>query len=236
MPAPGVVEAASTALLRWVGGAGLTARSGPPTAGAPSASKGPDGPGPKKADVHVWLIGLLPEQGLRPVTGVDPVRFRMRFLLATARADDVATLDLLLTVAAAGPHLPVFDEVPAHVWQSAGVPARPAFCVDVPGHLDRSRPVAPRVTAPLRIDTLPIRPLAGVVLGPRDTPVPGMRVESADRTQVAYTGADGRFVLDGLPAGRDVRLRLSGRGLLFHHNVTADAAAPAVIRCEIKEA
>ncbi|MGI5177251.1 carboxypeptidase-like regulatory domain-containing protein [Dactylosporangium sp. CA-152071] len=231
MPEPGIVETATTALLRWVGGAGLSARQGPPSGDTKS-----DGKGAKPADVHVWLTALLPEQGMRPTTGLEPVRFRMRFLLATARADDVAALDRLLSATTTGPHRPVFDEVPAHVWQSSGVPARPAFYVDVPGRLDRPAPATPRVTAPLRIETVPLRPLSGVVLGPRDTPLAGMRVESADRTEVTYTGADGTFVLDGLPADRPARLRLSGRGLRFHHTVTADAASPAVIRCEIKEA
>ena len=232
MPDPGIVEAASTALLDWVGGAGLTARPGPPDDRAGDrADDRADRP-----DVHVWLVALLPEQGLRPNAGLDPIRFRMRFLLATARADDVAALDRLLTATTTGTHLPVFDEVPAHVWQSSGVPARPAFYVDVPGRLDRPVPVVPRVTAPLRIDTVPVRPLSGVVLGPRRTPLPGMRVETIDGTAVTYSGADGTFVLDGLPAGRATTLRLSGRGLRFHHNVTADAALPAVIRCEIKEA
>jgi hypothetical protein len=224
MPEPGIVEAATTALLHWVGRAGLSARPGPPGGGAAT----------RPADVHVWLVALLPEQGLRPSVGLDPIRFRMRFLLAAARADDVAALDRLLAATTAGTYLPVFEEVPAHVWQ--GVPARPAFFVDVPGHLDRAVPVAPRVTAPLRVDTVPMRPLPGVVLGPRGTPLAGMRVETTDGTAVAYSDADGAFVLPGLPAGRATRLLLSGRGLRFHHNVTADAALPAVIRCEIKEA
>lgn len=225
MPDPGIAEAATTALLDWVGGAGLSARPGPP---GDAAAEGPD--------VHVWLVALLAEQGMRPNVGLDPVRFRMRFLLAPARAGDVAALDRLLAATTTGPHRPVFDEVPAHLWQSLGVPARPAFFVDVPGHLDRPVPVPSRVTAPLRIDTVPMRPLSGVVLGPRDMPLAGMRVETTDGTSATYTGADGTFVLDGLPAGRVTRLRLSGRGLRFHHNVTADAALPAVIRCEIKEA
>lgn len=226
MPDPGIAEAATTALLDWMGSAGLSARPGPPGGAGDRAAH--------RADVHVWLVALLPEQGMRPNVGLEPIRFRMRFLLATARADDVATLDRLLAATTTGTYLPVFGEVPAHVWQ--GVPARPAFYVDVPGHLDRPVPVAPRVTAPLRIDTVPVRPLPGVVLGPRGTPLAGMRVETTDGTPVTHSGTDGTFVLDGLPAGRTVRLLVSGRGLRFHHNVTADAALPAVIRCEIKEA
>lgn len=140
MPGPGLVEATITALLDWAGGTGLPARPGPPSA-TPS----------DQAGVRVWLFALLPEQELRPGNGFEPLRLRMRFLLTTERADDVAALDTLLSASVHGPFAAVFEAVDAEIWHLLGVPPRPAFFTDVVGHLDRPAPVRPRVASPLRV-------------------------------------------------------------------------------------
>jgi hypothetical protein len=145
MADPGPIEATTEALLRWVGGIGLSARHGPP-----AAQEDPP-------DVHVWLVELLPEQELRRGSGgtSEPVRFRMRYLLTTGRPDDLGTLDRLLSATVHGPFHAVFDSVPVDVWQLLGTPPRPAFFTDVVGHLDRPLPVRPRVAGPLRVVITP---------------------------------------------------------------------------------
>ncbi|MGI5240974.1 carboxypeptidase-like regulatory domain-containing protein [Dactylosporangium sp. CA-139066] len=218
----GVISATTGALLRWAAGAGLTAVAGPPAAESP-------------APAYCWLLALLPEQELRPGTGANPVRLRLRYLLCAGRPDDLEPLDRLLEASIGGPYQPVFEPVPEQIWSAVHVAPRPAFYVDVVARLDRPRPPAPRVTAPLRLDTAPMRAVAGVVLGPGDVPVPGLRVETGDGLAAAHTDGAGRFTLPGLPADRPITLRLTGRGRQFHHQVPADDPRPAVIRCEFRE-
>lgn len=218
----GVVSATTGALLRWVGETGLTVAPGPPVEAAP-------------VQVYCWLLALLPEQELRPGAGANPMRLRLRYLLCAGRPGDLEPLDRLLQAAVGGPYPPVFDEVPAGLWQAAGAAPRPAFHVDVVAHVDRPQPAAPRVSEPLRLRHAAVRELAGVVLGPGGVPLPGMRVETGDGLAAAYTDGAGRFVLPGLPADRPLALRLSGRGRQFHHQVPADDPRPAVIRCEFRE-
>ncbi|GAA2396111.1 carboxypeptidase-like regulatory domain-containing protein [Dactylosporangium salmoneum] len=216
----GVISATTGTLLRWAGGTGLTVAAGPPAAEDP-------------ADVYCWLLDLLPEQELRPGTGANPVRLRLRYLLCAGHPGDLDSLDRVLAASVGGPYAPVFEPVPPGLWAAAGVAPRPAFQVDVAVRLDRPRAVAPRVTVPLRLVDAPVREVAGTVLGPGDVPVPGLRVESADGLAATHTDGAGRFALPGLPAGRPVTLRLSGRGRQFHHQVPADDPRPAVIRCEL---
>ncbi|GAA4250211.1 carboxypeptidase-like regulatory domain-containing protein [Dactylosporangium darangshiense] len=223
----GVISATTGALLRWAAGTGLTVAAGPP----------PPEPVPKgqAAQAHCWLLALLPEQELRPGAGANPVRLRLRYLLCAARPGDLEPLDRLLVACVGGLYQPVFEAVPAPLWAAVGAPPRPAFFVEVVVHVDRPRPAVPRVTEPLRLHAVALREVAGVVLGPGDVPLPGMRVEAGDGLAAADTDAGGRFVLPGLPAGRPFTLRLSGRGRRFHHQVPADDPRPAVIRCEFRE-
>jgi hypothetical protein len=218
----GVISATTGALLRWAAGTGLTVAAGPPVDDQP-------------AQAYCWLLALLPEQELRPGTGANPVRLRLRYLLCAGRAGDLGPLDRLLAASVGGPYPPLFEPVPEQIWASAHAAPRPAFYVDVVAHLERPRTPAPRVTERLRLQTAPMREVAGVVLGPGDVPVPGLRVETGDGLAAVHTDGNGRFVLPGLPADRPLTLRLSGRGRQFHHQVPADDPRPAVIRCEFRE-
>jgi hypothetical protein len=232
----GVISATTGALLRWASGAGLTAAAGPPLADPPaSATSAGARPAHPPAQALCWLVALLPEQELRPGSGMNPMRLRLRYLLCAGRAGDLETLDRLLAATVGGPYAPVFEPVPAQLWAAVDATPRAAFYVDVVAHLERPRPPVPRVTEPLRLDAVPLRQVAGVVLGPGDVPLPGMRVETGDGLAAAHTDGAGRFVLPGLPAGRPLTLRLTGRGRQFHHQVPADDPQPAVVRCEFRE-
>ncbi|WP_426513857.1 carboxypeptidase-like regulatory domain-containing protein [Dactylosporangium sp. McL0621] len=220
MPASGVIPAATEELLAWARAAGLTVASGPPAG--------------DRSQVYLWLLGLLPEQQLRPGEGVAAVRLRLRYLCCAGRPDDLASLDRLLQATVGGPHPAVFEPVPAELWLSAGLAPRPAFHLDVVARLERPVRAVPRVTAPLQLRTAPMATLHGTVLGPGGVPLPGMRVETADGRVGAETDRAGRFALPGAVAGGPVALRLSGRGRHFQHQVPADGQ-PAVIRCEFRE-
>ncbi|WP_432826885.1 carboxypeptidase-like regulatory domain-containing protein [Dactylosporangium sp. CA-092794] len=218
----GAISAATEALLRWAAGTGLTVAAGPPV---------PESP----ADAYCWLLNLLPEQQLRANPGGGPLRLRLRYMLCAGRPDDLEPLDLLLRASVGGPYEPVFEPVPAGLWEAVRAVPRPAFHVDVVTRLDRPRPATPLVRETLRLVPTPLRELTGVVLGPGDVPLPGLRVETGDGLAAAHTDAAGRFALPGLPADRPIALRLTGRGRQFHHQVPADDPRPAVIRCEFRE-
>ena len=55
--------------------------------------------------------------------------------------------------------------------------------------------------------------LAGVVLGPKDIPIPHARVELPSANAVTYTGADGHFRFGAVPAApRAKQLRIAAKG------------------------
>jgi hypothetical protein len=55
--------------------------------------------------------------------------------------------------------------------------------------------------------------LAGVVLGPKDVPIPRARVELPALNAVTYTDADGRFRFGAVPATpRTKQLRIVAKG------------------------
>ncbi|GAA3284464.1 carboxypeptidase regulatory-like domain-containing protein [Dactylosporangium vinaceum] len=217
---PGVTTAATEELLGWARAAGVTAGSGPPVA--------------EGAQVYLWLLGLLPEQQLRPGDGAAAVRLRLRYLCCCSRPDDLLSLDRMLQATVGSPYPATFEPVPAEIWLSAGLTPRPAFHIDVVARLDRPLRPVPRVVEPLRLQTAPMTTLRGTVLGPGGHALAGMRVETADGRLAADTDHAGRFALPGVVTGRPVALRLTGRGRHFHHEVAADGS-PAVIFCEFRE-
>jgi hypothetical protein len=130
----------------------------------------------------------------------------------------------------------VFEPVAVELWRALDLRPRAALLVDVPAQVDRATPRPPLVRGPLRLDGAPMRSLRGQVVGPGDVPLAGMRVEAPVVGASTYTDDGGRFAFGGLPAGDPARLVLVGRGRQFQAEVTADADAPVLIRCDFEEA
>jgi len=227
-PSPGPLAGATAALLRWLSRAGVPARVGLPTehTGTP-------------AQACVWPLAVLPEQGLRPAMGREPLRLRVRHLLVADGAPGPATdhaLDRVLDAAARDGDFPlVVEPIEAELWAALGITPRPALQADMRAHIVRISEPAPRVRSPLRIEGAPMRTLHGKLVGPEGVPLVGIQVRAAGNSATTYTDGAGRFELTGLLPGDSARLLLSGRGLHLQAEVATATAEPVVIHCDIQE-
>jgi hypothetical protein len=240
-PGSGPIAQSLTALAAWLSTVDATAWVGDP--GAPDAPSG----------LCAWPIAVLPEQEVRATTVRQPMRLRVRYLLTAGGAANGGTanggatnggaaelarlLDPVLRAAAAGGGVSVvFEPVPVELWRALDLRPRAALLVDVPTQVDRATPRPPLVRGPLRLDGAPMRSLRGQVVGPGDVPLAGIRVEAPSIGVSTYTDDGGRFAFGGLPAADPARLVLVGRGRQFAAEVSADADAPVLIRCDFEEA
>lgn len=98
------------------------------------------------------------------------------------------------------------------MWAAFGVAPQPAFLLQVP--LVKERPhVVKRVLERPQVRISAVTSLAGVVLGPKDVPIPRARVELPALNAVTYTDADGRFRFGAVPATpRTKQLRIVAKG------------------------
>ncbi len=93
---------------------------------------------------------------------------------------------------------------------------------------------APLVRQPLRLRSVPVGPLEGVLVGPGGVPLAGARVRLAETGQSAATDAEGRFRLAAaLASEAELRLQIEARGRRFA--VTARAEAPLTITLPLEE-
>jgi hypothetical protein len=218
-----------TALTDWLSTVDAVAWFGDPaTAEAPADT------------LCAWPVAVLPEQAVRTGAVRAPLRLWVRYLLTapgTTGGDLARLLDPVLTVAATdGPVHVAFEPVPLELWRALGLRPRAALLVDVPAQVDRETPRVPLVRAGLALHGTPLERLQGRVVGPGDVPLVGIRVEAPVIGAATYTDNGGRFAFGGLPAGDPARLVLTGRGRQFEAEVTADAQAPVLIRCDFEEA
>ncbi len=232
MPGPGSgpIARSMTALADWLSTVDITA-----WIGDPSAAEAPTD------TLCAWPVAVLPEQAVRTGTVRQPLRLWVRYLLTAPGAtggDDLARLlDPVLTAAATdGPVHVAFEPVPVELWSALGLRPRAALLVDVPAQVDRETPRVPLVRAGLALEGKPLEALRGRVVGPGDVPLVGIRVEAPVIGAATYTDTGGRFAFGGVPAGDPARLLLTGRGRQFEAEVTADAQAPVLIRCDFEEA
>jgi Carboxypeptidase regulatory-like domain len=242
-PGPGPIAQSMTALAAWLSTVDTAVWVGDP--GAPDAPSG----------LCAWPIAVLPEQEVRATTVRQPMRLRVRYLLtaggaadggggagtdggaSTGAAELARLLDPVLLAAAGGGAVNVvFEPVPVELWRALDLRPRAALLVDVPAQVDRATPRPPLVRGPLRLDGAPVRSLRGQVVGPGDVPLAGVRVEATSIGVSTYTDDGGRFAFGGLPAGDPARLVLAGRGRQFQAEVSTDADAPVLIRCDFEEA
>ncbi len=193
--------------------------------------------------ICVWPLALLPDQGTRGGGRREPLRLRMRYLIAAdgpvERAADL--IDLVLAAGAAddGYHL-VFEPVPSHLWGTGGRLPAPSLLLDVPVQIRPAIPAVPRVRGELRLTGGPMRTVRGRVLGPGGVPLSEITLTAPATGSATRTDARGEFVLPGLPAGHPVLLHLAGRGLRMQAQVDSaqvdsGATEQVVIHCDIEE-
>lgn len=128
--------------------------------------------------------------------------------------------------------------VPLEFWRAFAVPPRPSFTLRVPLRIDREEPRAKRVQMPIVVDTAPLAPLDGLVLGPRDIPLSGAVVEVPALRLVTRTDFKGRFHFAGIPATPQnllMRVESNGFELTVPAAVNQRNGKPVVIRFDRME-
>jgi hypothetical protein len=225
----GALAAATAALLDWLRHAGAPARVVPP-----DDTVTPDGAAPR--DLCVWPLAFLPERRTAGGALPEPLRLRLRFLVTTGGTDLPDVLDRVLLRAAVDGGFPlVIEPISADIWLALHARPRAGLLVDMPVRVERPAPEPVRVTSPLRVEHVPLRPFKGQVVGPGGTPLPGIRVEAVGSNAHTFTDPAGAFTFAGLPSGQQVQLLLSGKGLRLTTEVRVAGAEPVVIHCQTEE-
>jgi hypothetical protein len=175
--------------------------------------------------IGLYLIEVLP--GSQPHGGTaPPLTITLRYLVTACAPEPEAAHRLigeLLFAAMADTHFEVETAAPApSIWAAFGMPPQPAFVLRTPLQRKRPQKVAPLVLSPLEMKASPLRALHGIVLGPRDTPVAGARVEVPALGLSASTDATGRFRFRAVPGGPGtITLRIIAKGREWFHTPPA---------------
>lgn len=85
------------------------------------------------------------------------------------------------------------------LWQHLGIPPRPSFFLRVPCRRERPQPEPEMVRQPLVLETAPLRPVTGRVVGPGDVPISGATVELPALNTRTKTDRKGWFQFDAVP-------------------------------------
>lgn len=126
------------------------------------------------------------------------------------------------------------DLLPAELWRGLGAAPRPALVVRRRVPLPVPRPRAPVVTERVSVLAGTGRLLQGVVLGPRDLPLP-LATVAVDGGAPTRCGADGTFRVLAVDGAATHRLTVSLKGRVLQADVAADDAGPLIVRCESLE-
>lgn len=188
--------------------------------------------------VSLYLLDLMnvppARTGPRP-----PTQIVLRYLV-TAWAEEPESahqiLEELLFSAMETSDIEIESQaVDPQLWVAFGVAPRPAFVLRVPVRRVRAREEAPIVREFITVDVQPIIPLRGTVLGPRNLPLPDVRVELPSLELATRTDRRGFFQFPGVPARDGPRtLRLEGKGRAMV--VTAEVGEePIVIHFPLTE-
>jgi hypothetical protein len=188
-----VIEQADQRLVEWVRSVVGTAQV---SLGLPGAAPA-DGP-----QVSVHLFDLQ-----RPAPGVAsgsraPLALTLRYLVSCAASEISEGHRLLGELALAALDQAEFEvelDLPVGLWASLMLPARPAFLLRVPLRRPRVRATAPLVHA-FELQLEPVVALHGVVLGPRERPLPGAHVALDGLGLHTRTDLAGRFRFANVPA------------------------------------
>jgi hypothetical protein len=144
------------------------------------------------------------------------IEVRLSYLISVAGEIGAAhaLLGRLLESALAGGQFEI--ELGATVtatWSAFARPPSPAFIVRVPVTYDRGLPVAPRVTAPARVDTSAVQTIAGRVQSTNGQPLVGAVVQIAALGRSTLTTLDGSFALGGVPVDVPVAVLAQAKGV-----------------------
>lgn len=165
--------------------------------------------------ISLHLLDVRPDPPQRN-TNHSTWPFRVRYLVSASAADPMEQHALLgnLMMAAlerSGTDIEP-DAPPLELWRAFGVKPRPAFILSVAWSYQKDAPQRPTVKHPLSVDSRPVGPMSGVVLGPEDAPIMAARLEIPALGLSTTSDRVGHFHFAGTPRGADLRLRITARG------------------------
>lgn len=168
-------------------------------------SLGPPQDAGERLRVEVYLLDLLHTP---PATGsrTPPLQISLRYLVTTwAETPEDAHRILGELVFAAMAHKTFeveLEPLSMQLWRALGVLPRPCFMLRVPLRMERPEPKGPRVRRPVEVQHTSLTSLSGVVVGPRDLPLPDARVELPALGLAVRTDSKGRFRFASVPTER----------------------------------
>lgn len=191
--------------------------------GLPSVTTSP------RRTIWLHLAGFLPASH-----GGVARRLNLELALGyvvTATATDARAghklLGALLRAAMEHPSYEVaLDAVESALWLSHGCPQLPAFRLAVPWTWERAADPVPYVQE-TTLERVPLRDLAGTLVGPGDTPMPYEPIRIPRLKAVAETDSAGSFRFTAIPAdpARELELTIRHRSFRLKPGPT-----PATIR------
>lgn len=193
------------------------------------------------ARIQLTFLGTIPATPPRALSRQPQSLLMFARYLVTSSAPDRAEADRLIVAlgfAALDRGIPELerDGPSPDLWLALGVTARPALLVREV--LERPRPVhpAPLVRRPLVTEWSHSRTVTGRVIGPRETPIAGARIEVASAGLTAYTDHRGEFILAGVPAGPPAPLLvITAKGVRLTVRAESPASTPLVISVPLPE-
>ncbi|MEM7049075.1 MAG: hypothetical protein AAF604_05425 [Acidobacteriota bacterium] len=168
--------------------------------------------------VSAYPMGLEDSTYLHRTTRSRPAfGFRTRYLISAWAATSTAAHKTLARLFFSAQDEAGFEvELTANdpgLWQSFGIPPRPAFFLMLPSLRESVEPVLPQASQPIRLGSSVTVPLFGRVLGPGDLPVARARVGLPSLDQAAHTDDEGRFIFPAVPLEppiQELRVRAGG--------------------------
>lgn len=203
----------------------------------------PDGnadvPGDDDLVVSLYLVRVVPSLAGANLT-TQAGQLLASYLVTVQASDPLVAHRALGELAFAAMDEPDFEldyEPPsAELWLALKALPQPAIVIRATVRRERAQPLTPLVRVPLVVERAPMTSLRGVVLGPDDFPLQGVRVMVSGLSLNQITNAAGQFYFPTLPQLAKQTLRIRAKGREFEVAVEPQTTDdPVVIRLDLLE-
>ncbi len=202
------------------------------------ATMGPPVQGQKGRGVGVYLLDVMPEPR-EHVAARPRLQACLKYLITCwdeSGAEAHRLLDKLLEAAMQHPDFEIVAEsLSPTLWRAFGVAPQPCVMLRMRTWKElETKPV--KLVRKVVMDTVPGRPLYGVVLGPEAIPICEAYVELPSLRLTTRTDRQGRFEFANVPAGGGIgNLQVRARGREMTVDLHDAAPSDLTINFEIKE-
>jgi hypothetical protein len=186
------------------------------------------------------LLRVLPDASACGARNPAPLRIRLGYIATAWAKDPVEMHRILGALAFEAMEMPGWnldsEQAGPEWWQALGLPLRPSLFVWIPATRERVVRRAPLVRAGLVLSGSPLRPLAGLVLGPGNIPLMDVLVEIPAWKLSTRTGPEGQFQFSAVPANRPVgAIRVHAKGREKVINLERVFACEEPLRIQLSE-